>query len=109
MHRELPYTVHMYGTSTGDPGTRPGIPYFEDPGRVPGSPGYYCGIMSTATIRIILLTLVLFVWPSPGLRSADTLPAQLSDEAFWNLIESSSESGGSFQSENFLSNETVFQ
>jgi hypothetical protein len=44
-----------------------------------------------------------------ALRGADTLPNQLSDDAFWKFIENSSESGGAFQSENFLSNETGFQ
>jgi hypothetical protein len=42
-------------------------------------------------------------------RTADTLPVQLSDQAFWKLIDDLSERGGAFQSENFLSNETGFQ
>jgi hypothetical protein len=46
---------------------------------------------------------------SIAMRAADTLPAQLSDDAFWKFIDTSSESGGVFQSENFLSNETGFQ
>ena len=65
--------------------------------------------MQKPRIRIILLSVTVVLWLSSSLRSADTLPSQLSDEAFWTLIESSSEPGGSFQSENFLSNETGFQ
>jgi hypothetical protein len=43
-------------------------------------------------------------------RSAgDTLPAQLSDEAFWNMFTEFSEVGGYFRSDNFVSNETTFQ
>src|SRR5436190_15561044 len=44
-----------------------------------------------------------------ALRAADTLPNRLADDAFWKLIDSSSEASGEFQSENFLSNETGFQ
>ena len=46
---------------------------------------------------------------APRLRAADTLPGEISDAAFWKLIVDSSEPGGAFQSENFLSNETGFQ
>jgi hypothetical protein len=45
----------------------------------------------------------------PRFHAADTLPGQLSDEAFWKLIQNSSEASGAFQSENFLSNETGFE
>jgi hypothetical protein len=62
------------------------------------------------TVRYALLSLIaVLVLSSPALRAADTLPAQIPDDAYWKLIESSSEQGGEFQSENFLSNETGFQ
>jgi hypothetical protein len=62
------------------------------------------------TVRYALLWIVaVLVLSSPALRAADTLPAQIGDDAYWKLIESSSEPGGEFQSENFLSNETGFQ
>jgi hypothetical protein len=32
------------------------------------------------------------------IRGADTIPNQISDDAFWKLIESSSEQSGEFQS-----------
>jgi hypothetical protein len=40
---------------------------------------------------------------------ADTLPEQLSDEAFWGLFSEFSETNGYFRSDNFVSNETTFQ
>jgi hypothetical protein len=62
------------------------------------------------TVRYALLWIVaVLVLSSPVLRAADTLPAEIADDAYWKLIESSSEPGGEFQSENFLSNETGFQ
>src|SRR3989441_12393886 len=39
----------------------------------------------------------------------DTLPPQLSDEAFWHLITDYSEAGGFFRFDNFISNEALFQ
>src|SRR6185436_21195080 len=52
---------------------------------------------------------VALVLAAPQLRAVDTLPERIADEAFWKLIDNSSEPGGVFQSENFLSNETGFQ
>ena len=37
------------------------------------------------------------------------VPGQLSDEEFWKLSSESSESDGTFRSDNLLSNETYFQ
>src|SRR5438132_4341902 len=41
--------------------------------------------------------------------SAEELPTRLSDEAFWKLVTDFSEPGGYFRSDNFVSNETMFQ
>jgi hypothetical protein len=41
--------------------------------------------------------------------SAEELPSQLSDEAFWKLVTEFSETGGSFPSDNWVSNEQLFQ
>ena len=41
--------------------------------------------------------------------AAETLPARFSDKAYWQLITDLSEPGGSFRSDNFLSNENAFQ
>jgi hypothetical protein len=47
---------------------------------------------------------------SAGTRAAaEDIPSRLSDKGFWQLITDFSEPGGSFQSENFLSNENAFQ
>ena len=43
------------------------------------------------------------------LAAAEEFPSQLSDEAFWRLITDFSEPGGFFRSDNFISNETLFQ
>jgi hypothetical protein len=43
------------------------------------------------------------------LVAIEELPAQLTDETFWRLITDFSESGGFFRSDNFISNETLFQ
>jgi hypothetical protein len=54
----------------------------------------------------VIVTLCLFF--SVG-WSAEQLPEHLTDEAFWKLITSFSEPGGSFLSDNFVSNELAFQ
>jgi hypothetical protein len=43
------------------------------------------------------------------LVATEELPAQLTDETFWRLVTDLSESGGFFRSDNFISNETLFQ
>jgi len=63
---------------------------------------------------LIAATLALFGVASlpwfrpPALKAADTLPAQYSDEEFWHIINDFSEPGGSFQYENFVSNEVSY-
>ena len=58
------------------------------------------------TSRLLVATLLLLTaFPCLG---ADTLPARLDDDAFWKLISTLSEPGGTFQSDNLLSNETDF-
>jgi hypothetical protein len=42
-------------------------------------------------------------------RTADTVPATLSDQEFWRMIEDFSEPGGTFRYENFISNERSIQ
>lgn len=56
--------------------------------------------------RAFLLSLPLAVH---ALCGADTLPAQLSDAEFWQMVNSFSEPGGYFQYENFVSNEVSYQ
>jgi hypothetical protein len=55
---------------------------------------------------ILACAFVLSVLPG---RAIETLPAQLSDKEFWELVSNLSEPGGFFHSENFVSNERSFQ
>lgn len=50
---------------------------------------------------------VVAVWLVPTARTA--LPERLTDEQFWSLITDSSEPGGTFRSDNLLSNEIQLQ
>jgi len=64
-----------------------------------------------SVIAILALTAIVSTWPlAPSVRgAAPELPSRLSDKAFWQLITDLSEPGGSFRSDNFLSNENAFQ
>ena len=53
--------------------------------------------------RLPVLCLILVL--TPAIRAQGPLPAQLSDSEFWKLVTDSSEEGGGFLSENFVSNE----
>jgi hypothetical protein len=67
--------------------------------------------------RLRLLALVLFLAGFSGLGAADwqatgaspTLPVRLTDQQFWRLSTELSEPGGSFRSDNLVSNEHTFQ
>jgi hypothetical protein len=67
------------------------------------------GRIQRCTAWVVAASAIVAVVSRPPLQAADTLPAQLTDGAFWKLIDDFSEPGGAFQSENFLSNETGFQ
>lgn len=54
-------------------------------------------------------SLALAVLASPIGLPARQLPARLSDAAFWELSTRASETGGTFPSDNFVSNEAAFQ
>src|SRR5437773_1162715 len=59
---------------------------------------------------IAAVALLLAFAAARSVRAAeDTLPPQLSDEAFWHLITDYSEAGGFFRFDNFISNEALFQ
>src|SRR6476619_4027100 len=57
--------------------------------------------------RLVPAAALAFAASSATAQSS--LPARLSDSAFWNLFSSMSEDGGSFPSENFISNERTYQ
>lgn len=61
--------------------------------------------------RIVLVVAVasLFHFAAPSYRAAESLPAEISDESFWKMIEDFSEEGGTFASENFSSNERGYE
>src|SRR3954465_5854835 len=66
------------------------------------------GIIITAALFVCVAVADFSV--APGLRGpTDRLPARLSDAAFWQLVCDLSEPGGSFISDNFVSNERAFQ
>ena len=58
--------------------------------------------------RLVLL-IFLVMCGAAGVAHAEQLPAALSDEEFWRMISGFSEPGGSFDSDNFVSNEQNFQ
>jgi hypothetical protein len=47
--------------------------------------------------------------PARARAAADSLPARLSDQDFWKLVQDLSEPDGSFRSDNLVSNERQFQ
>jgi hypothetical protein len=55
------------------------------------------------------LLVIALVWSSLLITATDTIPRQIPDSAFWKLIEDSSEAGGTFESDNWISNETGIQ
>ena len=68
--------------------------------------------MLTAHIRartrrlLVVLAAACVVWTA---RGAETLPARLTDQQFWRLINDVSELNGTFRSDNLLSNEVWLQ
>ena len=60
-------------------------------------------------IAALALLLLAFAAARSVRAAEDTLPPQLSDEAFWHLITDYSEAGGFFRFDNFISNEALFQ
>src|SRR6266853_6990019 len=57
--------------------------------------------------RIALTALCALFIVSPNLQSADTIPRELTDDAYWRLVNSLSEDGGYFRFQ-FMSNEREF-
>jgi hypothetical protein len=56
-----------------------------------------------------MLAAALWLGPRAHVSSGEPLPAQLSDHAFWKMINDFSEPGGFFRSDNLISNESTFQ
>jgi hypothetical protein len=66
-------------------------------------------LLRTPVLIALLLGLVLLT-PSPAARAtAADVPSSLSDQAFWQLVTGASEAGGTFASNNWVSNEVAYQ
>jgi hypothetical protein len=66
--------------------------------------------MNTRRHFLLAVSLLLIqLSPYSQGHTADTLPAQLSNEEFWKLSSEFSEPDGTFRSDNLLSNESYFQ
>ncbi len=66
--------------------------------------------MNMRTIRRLrLLSAIGFLYFIPTLYAAQDIPERISDDAFWQMVLDFSEPGGFFQSDNFVSNEIMFQ
>jgi hypothetical protein len=61
------------------------------------------------SLGFVLIAAVVFLVAASMQRSAETLPASLSDREFWRMVEDFSEPGGTFRYENFISNERSIQ
>src|SRR5262245_33469984 len=60
-------------------------------------------------LTVALIGIATFPWFSPSfLGAADTVPAQYTDAEFWRFVNDFSEAGGTFQYENFVSNEVSY-
>ena len=60
------------------------------------------------TMRVLIALISVLFLIVPSFLAADTLPRELSDEAFWRLISDFSEQAGVFRFE-YMSNEQQFQ
>src|ERR1043165_1084435 len=58
---------------------------------------------------VALAAIVAIYWGPKDDIARETLPERLSDTEFWRLSTEFSEAGGSFRSDNFVSNESAFQ
>src|SRR3954466_6307941 len=59
-------------------------------------------------MRSLTIIAGLFLILAPSCFAADTLPRELTDDAFWKLVSSYSEEGGNFRFE-YMSNEQEYQ
>jgi hypothetical protein len=65
---------------------------------------------TTLFIAATVLLVAALAYIAGGSRTvADTLPSRLSDKEFWTMVNDFSEAGGYFRSDNFLSNESMYQ
>ena len=60
-------------------------------------------------IHVRLLAVLVCLVVIPALYAQRQIPERISDEDFWHMVSDFSEPNGSFHSDNFVSNETMFQ
>src|SRR4051812_39865361 len=61
-------------------------------------------------LLVAIGTIAGAIWYAPGPRLIATkLPSDVDDQTFWQMVTDLSEGGGSFRSDNFVSNEKQFQ
>jgi hypothetical protein len=65
--------------------------------------------MSLLLRRVAVIGAVAVAAISSASAQSSSIPSRLTDSAFWNLFSTMSEGGGSFPSENFISNERTYQ
>ena len=65
--------------------------------------------MFAVRLRAAAAALLLFLGCALDVRASDSLPTQLSDQAYWALIERTSEKEGVYPTGSFISNELGFQ
>src|SRR5215475_11509951 len=65
-------------------------------------------LLSIASAIVVVASVVLTATVNCS-AAAESLPARLTDQEFWKLVSESSEPGGTFHSENLVSNEIRFQ
>jgi hypothetical protein len=59
--------------------------------------------------RVTLLFTTAAFAVAPAAARAQDIPSKLADTSFWRLVTDFSEAGGTFRSDNFVSNETMYQ
>jgi hypothetical protein len=60
-------------------------------------------------IHVRLLAIIACLFVIPALYGASQIPERISDDDFWLMVSNFSEPNGSFHSDNFVSNEVLFQ
>ena len=65
--------------------------------------------MRTTALRATFSLILFVTWSTLDSRSAETLPAQLSDAEYWKMISDFSEPSGYFQHQIITSNEVSYQ
>ena len=65
--------------------------------------------MQRNRLPVLPLLAITLAWLSVPVLAADTIPSRITDPTFWKLVNDISEPGGTFESENWISNETGIQ